>query len=200
MTRALPILACLLLLAGAAHAQPPADGPPSDSLARALRAYQAERYEEARPLFEASATGRQPEATTQRQRAQAFLAKTLFHLDRWVDALAAFEVIAQAGSAHPYFDPSFHWLVELHEHLPPASEPQLVGVIGRYEEAIIDRDYGPSNREGLATACYLLGRARYAAGRYFDALRLFRRVPEQTRVSRAAEAWHRRTLATVGPQ
>ncbi len=196
------IALCVLVLnARPAAAQPPADGDPSPELERALRAYAAERYGEAVPLLEASATGRRPEATNQRQRADLYLGRALYHLHRYGEALDAFARIASAGRAHLHYDQVFHWLIELHERLPPAAEPRLVAAIGHYPDAFLERYRGQTNdRDRLATADYLRGRAHYDAGRYYDALRLFRAVPDDTRVGGAARTWHRRTLATVGPQ
>lgn len=190
-----------VMSAATAIAQAPADGDPTPELARALRLYSAERYAEAAPLFEASATGRQPEAVSQRQRAEMYLGRTRYHLRRYGEALDAFARIASAGPEHLHYDQVFHWLIELHPHLPPAADGRLVAAVGRYPDAFLERYRGQTNdRDRLATAQYLRGRAHYAAGRYFDALRLFRAVPDGTRISGAARAWHQRTLATVGPQ
>lgn len=200
MTRTCAFLVVLAVLTAApAYAQAPADGPPSAGLQAALRAYQAERFAEALPLFEASASGRQPEAPAQQQRAQVFAGRTLVFLQRWTEALAVFAVIARAGSGHNYFHAAFPRLVELHERVPLASEPTLIEAIGHYEEREIGT-FDRSDRERIATAYYLMGRARHAAGRYVEALSLFRRVPDGARVTSAAREWHRRTLAAVGPQ
>lgn len=195
----LAVILATALAATSARAQPLADGPPSASLERALRLFEDERYAEARPLFERAAYGGE-EIASQRERARFFLGKTLFRLGRFADALVPFDAIAQRGPAHPYFEQGFSWLLELHPRVPATSEARLLAAIGRYEDRHADRFDLPESRETFATACYLLGRARFAAGRYGEARRLFQRVPEGTRASAAAHEWTQRTLATVGPQ
>jgi len=59
----------------AAPAGPPAEGPPSEALANALRLYTQERYQEASVQFQRVVEGETPDAPANVQKAQFFLDK-----------------------------------------------------------------------------------------------------------------------------
>lgn len=185
--------------AATADAQP-ADGPPSETLAMAMRLYQQERYADARPLFAAAAAGTTSDAPAGRQRGEFFLGKTLYHLRLYRESLGAFDRITRAGAAHMYFAPTLQWLTQLHPRVGPRLEPTVIQCVGRYDERAVAMLDTPETREVLATARYLLGRARYQQRRYAESLRLLDAVPPNARVSLAAQRWAARARATVGPQ
>src|SRR5687768_5396445 len=59
---------------------PPAEGPPSEALANALRLYQQERYQEGAVQFQRVVEGVTQDAPANVQKAQFFLGKCLYHL------------------------------------------------------------------------------------------------------------------------
>ncbi|MCA9601203.1 MAG: hypothetical protein KC417_04230, partial [Myxococcales bacterium] len=98
-------------------AAPPAEGPPSEALANALRLYQQERYEEAAVQFQRVVEGESQDAPANVQKAQFFLGKSLYHLRFYQSALAIFDEIGQAGKAHLYFGQTLQWLAQLASQL-----------------------------------------------------------------------------------
>jgi len=59
---------------------PPAEGPPSEALANALRLYQQERYQEASVQFQRVVEGETQDAPANVQKAQFFLGKSRYLL------------------------------------------------------------------------------------------------------------------------
>jgi len=70
---------------------PPAEGPPSEALANALRLYQSENYPAAAVQFQRVVEGESQDAPANVQKAQFFLGKCLYHLHYYQSALALFE-------------------------------------------------------------------------------------------------------------
>ena len=79
---------------GAAPAGPPAEGPPSEALANALRLYTQERYQEAAVQFQRVVEGETQDAPASVQKASFFLGKALYHLHYYQSALAVFDEIS----------------------------------------------------------------------------------------------------------
>src|SRR5437868_4730069 len=74
--------------AGGGAGHPPAEGPPSEALANALRLYTQERYPEASVQFQRVVEGDTQDAPANIQKAQFFLGKCLYHLHYYQSALA----------------------------------------------------------------------------------------------------------------
>jgi hypothetical protein len=101
---------------------PPAEGPPSEALANALRLYQQERYMEASVQFQRVVEGETQDAPANVQKAQFFLGKALYHLRFYQSALAIFDEITQQGQAHLYFGQTLQWLALATAAGPASSE------------------------------------------------------------------------------
>ena len=115
----------------APNAKPPAEGPPSEALANALRLYQDKRYPEAAVQFQRIIEGEVKDSEGNKQKAQFFLGKTLFHLEYYQSALSVFDEISQVGKAHLFFDQTLQWLAQLASQLPePAG---IIEKVGRYD-------------------------------------------------------------------
>ena len=109
---------------------PPAEGPPSEALANALRLYQQERWMESAVQFQRVVEGETQDAPANVQKAQFFLGKALYHLRFYQSALAIFDEITQQGQGHNYFGQTLQWLAQLATQLPePAG---IIEKVGRY--------------------------------------------------------------------
>src|SRR5262245_44841003 len=84
-------------------AAPPAEAPPSEALANALRVYKQERYMESSVQFQRVVGGQTDDAPANVPKAQFFLGKSLYHLRYYQSALAIFDESTQAGQGHVYF-------------------------------------------------------------------------------------------------
>lgn len=153
---------------------PPAEGPPSEALANALRLYQNDRYMEAGVQLQRVVEGETQDAPANVQKAQFFLAKALYHIRFYQSALAIFDEITQQGQGHVYFGQTLQWLAQLAAELPePAG---IIEKVGRYpREAIAEFD----NAENAALynhLIYLLGRHKYQQSQFDEAVDLFQSV------------------------
>jgi len=164
---------------GQQAAPPPAEGPPSEALAMALRLYQSEQYSEAAVQFQRVVEGETGDAPANVQKAQFFLGKCLYHLRFYQSALAVFDEIVQAGQAHTYFSATLQWLAQLARELPePAG---IIDRIGRYGVDELNRFNTPETKDLYNQLLYLLGRSKYGAGEFGDAVRLFGQVDRRSR-------------------
>ncbi|HVZ32326.1 MAG TPA: tetratricopeptide repeat protein, partial [Polyangiaceae bacterium] len=75
----------------------PSEGPPSETLANGLRLYQENKYPEAAVQFQRIVEGESRDSEGNKQKAQFFLGKSLFHLKYYQSALAVFDEISQQG-------------------------------------------------------------------------------------------------------
>lgn len=145
----------------AAAPPPPAEGPPSEAMAAGLRLYQQKAFREASVQFQRVVEGATTDAEANKQKAQFFLGKSLFHLKFYQSALAVFEEIVQMGEAHLYFRPVLEWLAQLSRVLPePAGIIGLTGLYGDTPEVLADFNT-PERKETYNELLYLMGRYWY---------------------------------------
>lgn len=162
-----------------APAAPPAEGPPSEALANALRLYQQERYMEASVQFQRVVGGETDDAPANVQKAQFFLGKSLYHLRYYQSALAIFDEITQQGQGHIYFGQTLQWLAQLASQLPePAG---IIERVGRYGTDQLDQFNTPESQDLYNELQYLMGRFKYGQGEFEEAIQLFGRVDRQSR-------------------
>jgi tetratricopeptide (TPR) repeat protein len=157
---------------------PPAEGPPSEALANALRLYQQERYMEASVQFQRVVEGETQDAPANVQKAQFFLGKALYHLRFYQSALAIFDEITQQGQGHLYFGQTLQWLAQLATQLPePAG---IIEKVGRYGVAELDQFNTADSADLYNHLIYLMGRYKYQQGEFDAAVELFQRVDRQS--------------------
>src|SRR5690606_36495246 len=157
---------------------PPAEGPPSEALANALRLYQQERYEESAVQFQRVVEGETQDAPANVQKAQFFLGKALYHLRFYQSALAIFDEITQQGQGHNYFGQTLQWLAQLATQLPePAG---IIEKVGRYGVDQLQQFTTPESGDLYNHLIYLMGRHKYAQGEFEEAIALFQRVDRQS--------------------
>jgi tetratricopeptide (TPR) repeat protein len=160
-------------------AAPPAEGPPSEALANALRLYQQERYMEASVQFQRVVGGQTDDAPANVQKAQFFLGKSLYHLRYYQSALAIFDEITQAGQGHVYFGQTLQWLAQLASQLPePAG---IIERVGRYGVDQLEQFNTPESADLYNQLLFLMGRFKYNQGEFEEAITLFQRVDRQSR-------------------
>lgn len=153
---------------------PPADGPPSEALANALRLYQQELYQEAAVQFQRVVEGETQDAAANVQKAQFFLGKCLYHLRYYQSALAIFDEIGQQGQGHLYFDQTLQWLAQLASQLPePAG---IIEKVGRYGIEQLDQFNTSESAELYNELLFIMGRFQYGQGEFEPAIALFERV------------------------
>lgn len=153
---------------------PPAEGPPSEALANALRLYQQERYPEAAVQFQRVVEGETQDAPANVQKAQFFLGKCLYHMRYYQSALAIFDEIGQQGQGHLYFAQTLQWLAQLASQLPePAG---IIEKVGRYGVDQLEQFNTGESRELYNQLLFLMGRFKYNQGEFPGAVELFQRV------------------------
>jgi tetratricopeptide (TPR) repeat protein len=159
---------------GAAPAGPPAEGPPSETLAMALRLYTQEQHQEAAVQFQRVVEGQTQDAPANVQKAQFFLGKSLFHLHYYQSALAVFDEISEAGKGHVFFDQTLQWLAQLAAQLPePAG---IIDKVGRFGVEQLTQFNTADNAVLYNRMLYLMGRSKYNQGEFEQAIKLFQQV------------------------
>jgi tetratricopeptide (TPR) repeat protein len=160
-------------------AAPPAEGPPSESLANALRLYQEDRHQEAAVQLQRVVEGETKDAPGNQQKAQFFLGKSLYHLKYYQSALAVFDEISQLGKGHLYFDQTLQWLAQLASQLPePAG---IIEKVGRYDVGQLEQFNNSEGKQFYGQLLYLLGRSKYAQGDFEKAIELFDQVASNSK-------------------
>lgn len=158
----------------AAPAGPPAEGPPSDALANALRLYTQERYEEGAVQFQRVVEGETQDAPANVQKAQFFLGKSLYHLHYYQSALAVFDEVSEMGRNHLFFDQTLQWLAQLASQLPePAG---IIDKIGRFGVDQLEQFNTADNADLYNQLLYLMGRSKYNQGEFDQGIELFKKV------------------------
>jgi tetratricopeptide (TPR) repeat protein len=158
---------------------PPAEGPPSEALANALRLYQQERYQEASVQFQRVVEGETQDAPANQQKAQFHLGKSLYHLGFYQSALAVFDEIVERGQAHLYFRATLQWLAQLASQLPEPAD--IVRRVGRYPTEDLNQFNNAESRNLYNQLLYLMGRSKYRDGNYDESIALFRQVQRTSR-------------------
>ncbi len=157
---------------------PPAEGPPSEALANALRLYQSERYQEAAVQLQRVVEGETQDAPANVQKAQFFLGKALYHLGFYQSALSIFDEITQQGQGHLFFDQTLQWLAQLATQLPdPAG---IVEKLGRYGVDKLEQFNSAETQKIYNQLLYLMGRSKYEQGEFEAAIDLFSRVADRS--------------------
>jgi hypothetical protein len=153
---------------------PPAEGPPSEAFANALRLYAQERYEEAAVQFQRVVEGDTQDAPANVQKGQFFLGKSLYHLRYYQSALAVFDEISEMGRNHLFFDQTLQWLAQLASQLPePAG---IIDKVGRFGTDQLEQFNTSDNADLYNQLLYVMGRSKYNEGEFEQAIELFQQV------------------------
>ncbi len=164
-----------------APAGPPAEGPPSEAFANAVRLYAQERQQEAAVQLQRVVEGETQDAPANVQKAQFFLGKSLYHLRYYQSALAVFDEISEMGRNHLFFDQTLQWLAQLALQLPePAG---IIDKVGRFGVDQIEQFNTADNADLYNQLLYVMGRSKYNQGEFEQAVELFKQVDRQNK-------WH----------
>jgi tetratricopeptide (TPR) repeat protein len=165
---------------------PEGGAPPSRMLERAIKLYEKKDYPSASIELKKVLSGETDDDDKNKQRAEFYLGKTVYHMGYYAAALKIFEDIVQgtddryknavSGPAHSYHGATLKWLAALSRVLPETSG--ILDLIGTYDVSFLDDPIMSEVRDELY---YLLGRHFYRKGKFEDAINLF------TRVSRDSE-------------
>ncbi|MFW6067086.1 MAG: tetratricopeptide repeat protein [Myxococcota bacterium] len=155
-------------------ADPPEAGEPSEDLKGALVLYEKGDYTQAAIELQKVIDGETNDDEGNKQRAQFFLAKAMFHLKFFQPALANFDEITELGQGHLYFDASLQWLAQLATELPePAG---IIEKVGRYGLDQLEQFDTAENEQLYNHLLYLMGRHKYDQGAFEEAIELFTKV------------------------
>jgi tetratricopeptide (TPR) repeat protein len=182
--RLLAALLVVALLAGTAWAQEEDEEPPVDPadlatpagqlLGQGFQYYQQENFIGASLLFYRVMT----EADASDElifRAEYELAKTLFRLRLYFASLFYFDTIVTMGPDHPYFIPTYRWLLRLQRRIP--GEPNMLERVSYYEEFFPDQ-IEDKYRDQMA---FLIGRYHFNRGNLDGAQRFLGYVSPASR-------------------
>ncbi|MCB9667401.1 MAG: hypothetical protein H6715_04680 [Myxococcales bacterium] len=154
----------------AAQKRAPKPARSDGAISQAIKAYEAKEYADAALAFKAIADRKGQDA----QRAEFFLAKSLYHLKFYQGALTIFDQIVQAGTSHGYFDQTLEWLAQLAAQLPESAG--IIEKVGHYDSAKLEQFNTKENQDLYQHILYLMGRYKYSKGEFTEAVRLFSKV------------------------
>jgi tetratricopeptide (TPR) repeat protein len=153
---------------------PPEAGEPTAELAAALKLYESSNYEQAAMALQRVVDGETGDDAGNVQKAQFYLARSLYSLKFYQSALAIFDEITRASLGHLYFDETLQWLAQLATQLPePAG---ITDRIGRYPLARLETFNTPQSAELYNHLVYLMGRYLYGDGDFDTAVEFFQKV------------------------
>ncbi len=147
--------------------------PPSKMLERAKKLYDRGDYYSSSIEFDKVIKGNE-DSPANKERAEFFMGKTLFHLKFYAASLVYFDNIVQKGPSHKYHRRTLQWLAALAEVLPESAG--ILKKIGKYSMEDLE---DPSLEPVRAKLYYLLGRYYYQAGQLDQAITLFQKVPRE---------------------
>ncbi|UJR82219.1 hypothetical protein [Sandaracinus amylolyticus] len=169
-------LAALARVPSSAKSSPAPSEVPSTLHADALRAYAAGRCDEAMPMLQRVVEGESEDAPAAIERAELLLAECLFRGGFVQSSFAMVDAIARRGEAHTQHDEALDLLGRIAQRAPDPDA--LVDTVSHYSEDRLVRLQGTPSHDALL---HLLARARYLAGDFDAAARLFARARTGTR-------------------
>jgi len=147
----------------------------SKTMEKALKLYDTEDYTNATIQLNKVIEGESRDDSESRQRAEFFMAKTIFNMKYYSASLSYFDRIVQKGNSHRYYNKTLQWLAGLSRFLPDSAG--VLEKIGKYTRADLDTPALEPVRDELY---YLLGRYHYTKGNFQEAIGLFSSVAEKS--------------------
>ena len=150
-------------------------GPPSKAMQKALKLYERRDYYSASIELHRVIDGNTGDSAANKQRAEFWMGKTLFHLRFYSASLSYFDRIVENGDGHRYYNATLKWLASLSRKLPESAG--ILEKIGKYSRKQLEQPALSRVRDELF---YLLGRYHYSQGAFKDAIGLFSAVPRSS--------------------
>ena len=154
------------------------EGKPSSTLAEGLRLYQVGKYEAAAAELSKVTQRKTKDPLGNRQKAEFFLGKALYHLRYYQTALTVFDDISAKGLAHNYFGQTLQWLTQLASQLPESAG--IVEKVGRYGIGALQEFKKPATANMYNQLLYLMGRSLYEQGEFQRGIDLFQEVDKKS--------------------
>jgi tetratricopeptide (TPR) repeat protein len=150
-------------------------GPTSKVLQQAKERYDKGDYAAASVEFDKVVRGQTNDSEANKQKAEFFLGKTLFHMKYYAASMKYFDGIVQKGNAHKYHQRTLQWLAALAKVLPESAG--ILKKIGTYPSQDLE---SPVLEPVRAELYYLLGRHYYLEGQLDQAIATLRKVPRDS--------------------
>lgn len=156
---------------------PPDNKPPSKTLERAIKFYDHKPpdYKSASIELSKVLNGETEDSAANKQRAEFYMAKSLYQMGYYAASLAYFDRIVQKRTGHRYYGATLKWLAALSRVLPETSG--ILEKIGTYDPKDLEQPIMDEVRDELY---YLLGRHYYRKGDFEQAITLFQSVRESS--------------------
>ncbi len=151
-------------------------GPPTKTMEKALKLYENKDYYSASIELHKVIEGESGDSGANKQRAEFWMGKTLYHLGFFSASLSYFDRIVQKGASHRYFSATLKWLASLSRQLPESAG--ILKKVGKYDRSQLEQ---PALAKVSDELFYLLGRYHYRAGNFKDAISLFASVPKSSK-------------------
>ncbi len=157
---------------------PPEPGRPSEDFAQAKRLFDSSsKWGEAAVALKRVVAGETEDDEGNRQLAQYELAIALFNMGLYQASYAIFSEIS-AKPNHIKFKETLLWLARLATQLPEPAD--IVERVGQYDRSELDRLKNPQQYPLYWQLNYLLGRYKYRARSYDEAIELFKEVDKKS--------------------
>jgi hypothetical protein len=152
-------------------------GQATEEYAQAKRLFDAAKYQEAALALKRVIAGETGDDEGNKQIAQYQLAIALYNLKFYQASYAIFSEIAEKP-AHLKFQETLLWLARLATQLPEPAD--IVERVGKYDEEQLERFKNPQQENLYWQLSYLLGRYKYRARSYDEAIELFGKVDKRS--------------------
>lgn len=155
----------------------PVAGNMTEEAAQAKRLFDKAQWEDAALALKRVTSGETGDDDGNKQIAEYHLAIALYNLKFYQASYAKFSDIA-GNSSHTKFKETLLWLAKLATQLPEPAD--IVERIGKYDEEELVIFKNPSQQALYWQLSYLLGRYRYRARSYDEAISLFKEVDKKS--------------------
>jgi tetratricopeptide (TPR) repeat protein len=161
----------------AADEGPVTPGQPTEEAAQAKRLFDAGKWSEAALALKKVTAGETGDDEGNKQIAQYHLAISLYNLKFYQASYAIFSEIAEKPN-HNKFNETLLWLARLAIQLPEPAD--IVERVGKYDKDQIARFDNAQQKTLFWQLNYLLGRYKYRARSYDEAIELFEKVDKKS--------------------
>ncbi len=156
---------------------PVSAGEMTEEAAQAKRLFDGAKWQEAALALKKVTAGETGDDEGNKQIAQYHLAIALYNLKFYQASYGIFSQIAEKPN-HLKFNETLLWLARLATQLPEPAD--IVERVGKYDQDQIERFKNPQQENLYWQLNYLLGRYKYRARSYDEAIQLFEKVSKKS--------------------